>query len=285
MAQFKDGVVRVVNGTPIIYGSLTAVLTTPSGAFTEFEALTFSGGSAGFLNNVTGNIATYFITGATPPADGETMTGGSSTETAVINNPASQTKWLTNTILSTYRFVIPNDDAPKVYSLLADATEEHRLAISSNYTGLTKIGVSYGLTKDFTARQGYPRPQPGDVGTASIVSRALDEIDADYVGEIPIVPTFHLDWTGSLVYWKHGGIAYLRGYASSATEVAPSTITTLPLGYRPLYGHHQFLRPQGSGGGVVVVQWETDGELKVQFSDAALSTSFALTGMFLRVDA
>ena len=53
------------------------------------------------------------------------------------------------------------------------------LVLTANYAGLTASGKAYTIARDFTTNLGFPVPNQGDIETAAVVKRAIEEIDAE----------------------------------------------------------------------------------------------------------
>lgn len=62
---------------------------------------------------------------------------------------------------------------------VAAVTSDTELQLSSPYQGISKTGSFYLIQTSFTPQRGYPVPEQGDVDAILVVSRAIQEIDAD----------------------------------------------------------------------------------------------------------
>ena len=54
-----------------------------------------------------------------------------------------------------------------------------QVTLTANYAGATASGALYAITRDFTTRNGYPYPSKKDIETASLIQRALEQVDSD----------------------------------------------------------------------------------------------------------
>ena len=62
---------------------------------------------------------------------------------------------------------------------VASVTSNTVLVLTANYAGLTASGKAYTIARDFTTNLGFPVPNQGDIETAAVVKRAIEEIDAE----------------------------------------------------------------------------------------------------------
>ena len=65
-----------------------------------------------------------------------------------------------------------------VWYEVASVTDNTHLELSANYAGVTANGVSYVIARDFTSPDNIPYPQQGDIETASLLKRAITQIQS-----------------------------------------------------------------------------------------------------------
>ncbi len=73
-------------------------------------------------------------------------------------------------------FTRPGDNA---WYEVGSVDSDGQITLTASYAGTTGSGLSYAITRDFTTNEGYPYPEQGDIETASLIKRALQQIDAD----------------------------------------------------------------------------------------------------------
>ncbi len=104
-----------------------------------------------------------YKTGSVTVSDSATVEGSGTTWTGGNVNPGDI-------------FTVIGDNA---WYEVASVTDADTLVLTSAYAGTPASGVSYTISRDFTTRNGYPYPQKGDIETAALIKRALEQIDAD----------------------------------------------------------------------------------------------------------
>jgi len=62
--------------------------------------------------------------------------------------------------------------------IVASVTDDTNLELTTTYSGTTGSGKAYSIGRDFTDFKGFPYPNPGDTDIATIIKRAIQEIDA-----------------------------------------------------------------------------------------------------------
>lgn len=92
------------------------------------------------------------------------------------------TLWLSNVSVGDL-FVL--SDIPTVYTVLSVAADDE-LTLSVPWAGDNETNALYGITRDFSPNRGYPLIQRQDIETASIVKRALIQIDSDQGAQLYI---------------------------------------------------------------------------------------------------
>ena len=96
---------------------------------------------------------------------------------AVTNNSSAVvgtgTAWLANVVVGSV-FTIPGSKVPYVVGAIADDTH---LTLSGPYAGATASGLSYVVNTSFTPNLSIPYVEQGDVDTATILKRAMLQID------------------------------------------------------------------------------------------------------------
>ena len=73
-------------------------------------------------------------------------------------------------------FTVVGDNA---FYTVGSVDSNTQLTLAANYAGLTASGKAYTLARDFTTNLGFPVPNQGDIETALVVKRAIEEIDAE----------------------------------------------------------------------------------------------------------
>lgn len=66
-----------------------------------------------------------------------------------------------------------------VFYTVGSVDSDTQITLSANYAGVSGTGKAYALTRDFTTNLGFPVPNQGDIETALVVKRAIEEIDAE----------------------------------------------------------------------------------------------------------
>lgn len=220
------------------------------------------------------------------------VTNGSA---AIVGNG---TAWQTAGILAGDLFVIIGEGV--VYEI-SGITGEGAGTLTVNYAGPTAAAVPYIMARDFTPLISLPYPQQGDVETAAILRRALQELEGHLVGEAWHLvgsgggePAFQADWVNAggaledvrfrrlptMTTGQQGARVYLEGAATSATETAPSILFQLPAGYRPGADMHF---PIINGTTLVVVVVKSTGDVEVQ--SGTLTDAVHLEGIVFRQEA
>lgn len=69
---------------------------------------------------------------------------------------------------------------------VASVASNTSLTLTANYGGTSASGASYAITRDFTTNNGWPYPQKGDIETASLIKRALTDIDSGSLSTVDI---------------------------------------------------------------------------------------------------
>jgi len=102
-------------------------------------------------------------------------TGSVNVENGSSTVTGNGTLWAANILVGSL-FVVKNHG---VAYQVASVTSDTELELSVPFYGETDSGILYGISSSFTANKGYPYPERGDIETASIIKRALQEIDLD----------------------------------------------------------------------------------------------------------
>lgn len=103
-------------------------------------------------------------------------------------------------------FIVVGDIVSYEISSIVSDTE---ITLTAPYGGTTEDNVSYVIHSSFTPNKSYPFPERGDVETATIVKRAIKEIDGDNYLNVS-----NTGADGNLVEWNNGD-ATDSGVASS----------------------------------------------------------------------
>ena len=73
-------------------------------------------------------------------------------------------------------FTVVSDNA---FYTVGSVDSDTQLTLTANYAGVTGSGKAYTMVKDFTTNLGFPVPNQGDIETALVVARAIEEIDSE----------------------------------------------------------------------------------------------------------
>ena len=73
-------------------------------------------------------------------------------------------------------FTVVGDNA---FYTVGAVDSDTQLTLSANYAGVSANAKAYTLVNDFTTNLGFPVPNQGDIETALVVKRAIEEIDAE----------------------------------------------------------------------------------------------------------
>ena len=73
-------------------------------------------------------------------------------------------------------FTVVGDNA---FYTVGSVDSDTQLTLAANYAGVSGTGKAYTLVKDFTTNLGFPVPNQGDIETALVVKRAIEEIDSE----------------------------------------------------------------------------------------------------------
>ena len=73
-------------------------------------------------------------------------------------------------------FTVVGDNA---FYTVGAVDSDTQLTLTATYAGVTAGGKAYTLVKDFTTNFGFPVPNQGDIETALVVKRAIEEIDSE----------------------------------------------------------------------------------------------------------
>ena len=73
-------------------------------------------------------------------------------------------------------FTVVGDNA---FYTVGSVDSDTQLTLAANYAGVSRTGKAYTLVKDFTINLGFPVPNQGDIETALVVKRAIEEIDSE----------------------------------------------------------------------------------------------------------
>jgi len=193
MSQFKDFNVVVTNGSTTVRAIWeVSIGTITGGPYTVGEGLTW--GTTGVGTHVidqSGKMRLYRTAGEEPES-GDTITGGTSGATCVIsdisvvnqygigvNPPRFYDSPSQSGCAAGDGFVVNAATAAAVYQDLGTVTSSHRdyFPLAVAWTGPTLVDVPAYITRDFTANNDYPLPNPGDARAATIIAKALKMID------------------------------------------------------------------------------------------------------------
>ena len=98
-----------------------------------------------------------------------TVTNGSATVTG------ASTLFSANVTVGDF-FTVVGDNA--FYTV--DAVDsDTQLILAANYAGVTDSAKAYTIVNDFTTNLGFPVPNQGDIETALVIKRAIEEIDSE----------------------------------------------------------------------------------------------------------
>ena len=97
------------------------------------------------------------------------VTNGSQTVTG------SGTTWSTNITVGDI-FTVVGDS---VWYSVGSVDSDTQITLSSNYAGTTSSGSSYTISRDFTTNFGWPYITKGDIETAAVISKTIQDIDAE----------------------------------------------------------------------------------------------------------
>lgn len=103
-------------------------------------------------------------------------TQGSSSVTGV------NTLWLANASVGDYFSV--TTDVPVVQYQISSVDSDTSVVLSSPYQGSGGAGQNYRITRNFTSNYNLPLMEPGDSGTASLYSRAMNIIDGALLNNV-----------------------------------------------------------------------------------------------------
>jgi hypothetical protein len=92
------------------------------------------------------------------------------------------TEWVANLSIGDL-FAISGEG---VWYEIESIQDNTHLTLTSNYTGTTKTESAYGVQRDFTPNNNYPTPAYGDSDVASLIAKALLEIDAQLAALSPL---------------------------------------------------------------------------------------------------
>ena len=286
--QLRRGAVSVTNGNSTVRGVYAVLLTGVTGSFAQGEDLFWGSDGIGVVVRHDTIAQKLFFTrasGSAPiPTDG--VRNLASTKTGTVLSLASD---------STPNFAteLAGPGGPKLFSLLesgvfynATPANADALTLSGAYTGLSNVEAAYAIVRDFETYFFWPVPAPSDIDLASILSRTLAAIGASLYGPAKTTPTLGTNWAhgaSSLVqFWKDADrMVHLSGKAVNTSDSVPSTIFTLPIGYRPTYARRFAIVVANTAIGVLEIT--TGGAATVVLG--ALNTSVYLDGVSFRGEA
>lgn len=283
--QLRRGVVTVTTGSPTVRGVYVAVVTGVSGTFVPTEVVSWTGGGLGVVTHHDTIASKLYFTrtsGPVPVATNIVVNAGP-TKLATIASFASD---------STPRFVteLAGPGGPKLFTVqesgivysLSGAADEDSFALAGNYAGVTNLEAAYVVIRDFTPFFGWAIPGPGDIDLPSILARTFLQIEQAVAGGLKSSVTFALNWADApgldTEYWLNGDrTVSLSGAGRNVLDAPPSTMFTLPVGYRPLY-----VRRFASGSGHQI-EINTAGDVRVL--TGVLSGAVYVDGINFRAEA
>lgn len=115
------------------------------------------------------------------------------------------TTWLTDGLAAGDILTVVND---AVWYSVATIDTDLQITLAANYAGVTGTGKTYAITKDFTANRSYPFPVKGDIETAVLLQRALQDIDLDMDSILTQLPTLVASDQGSGLAVNAAGDGY-----------------------------------------------------------------------------
>lgn len=289
--QIRVGSVSVENASTLVFG-VYAFSTTSStgGALSPGDNIITGSISAMVVRHDTTDSKVYFTrfgsTGGAVPHTGDLFVllgGGKSVRLGQILSTsvpdyATQLSGATGTPL----FTVQNSGI--LYSIVA--SEVDNITLAGPYGGTTNLEAPYVIVRDFSPYYRWALPSPQDVDLASILARSISEIDSTLYGVGSTTPTLASNWShisGSVVrYWMDADrVVHLAGAGNNTVDSIPSTIFTLPVGYRPLFD----IRMPMTYGSVSVgcIRVTTDGLVIAE--DGTLSAAVYLDGITFRAEA
>jgi hypothetical protein len=277
VSQLRQGTVALTNGNALVRGNYDVIFSTNSGTFAGGEAITWPGGGTGnvvsFLS-VSHRLVFYRTAGPVPVAATVISAAGSGASGTIGS--------LSSTSVPRFDLELPGGGPPvfevpgigEVYVVTSETADTFTL--TAPYAGVTDPQSGYILTRDFTANRNYPMPKSGDVEFAGAIGRALSLIDVDVAGPAksalaltsPYVAPAGADGTAAEIRKLANGEVSLYGAVKRGSGTTfPSTIATLPVGYRST-GRRRWLALCATSSSAVVELVPLTGVLQLLSGDA-----------------
>ena len=181
MAQFQVGTVRVDSTTAIVKHIWQITYITGGSAFTAAEAVTWGGGGgSGFFvrEDTVGKKLFFYRNSGAEPAVGETVTGGTSGETRVVDTLASSSPPdydnPTTGISQGDKFIVEDQG---VIHTVSGTIGNDQFTLTATYTETTTNEAAYAVVRDFTSFFSWPTPELGDLDPIAIINEAITRAD------------------------------------------------------------------------------------------------------------
>ena len=287
--QLSRGSVSVTNGSTTVRGLYVTLLTGGVGApFDPAEAISWGAGGVGVVSrhDAVGGWLYFARTAGPAPVALDVISNGGATKTGTVASLAS-------TSVPDFATELAGPGGPKLftvyssgvfYSVASAAVDS--IVLTGAYAAASELEADYAIIRDFTTYFGWPIPAPNDSDVGSILTRSFTAVDAAIYGPAKTTPTLDSGWvnhgSSAIAYWKDSDrVVHLSGAGINALGSTPSTIFTLPVGYRPLYAQRVPIIVGTTSMGVVEIA--TTGVVSVV--SGAMTVAVYLDGITFRGDA
>ncbi len=182
MAQLNQGTVRVQNGSAVVRHIWTVdYVSKVGGPFTAAEALSWAVDGVGvFVRDDTGGSQLFFYrTSGALPAAGDTITGGGSGTTVVIDTLATASNGLdfSSSVAAGDPFSIENSG---ILYYLSSTIGTDNFTLTGNYQESTLNEREYAIVTDFSTLLNFNKVRVGDLEALTFLGELADQLDTAF---------------------------------------------------------------------------------------------------------
>ncbi len=225
MSQFQEFNVYIANGQQtvraiweVIHGTVTG------GPFVAGEGLTWGVDGVGVFLSTANNAMRLYRTSGAEPAEGDTITGGTSTATTPINQidtqdsngvdinpPRFADSPSQGAIMAGDLVAVADSGAADIVAQVGGSIGRDSFTLVANWSPATVSDVAGFVSRDLTPNRSYPLVHPGAGRAGTILSEAVRRIDADINSIL-----------GGSINWKDVDNDSVAGWQGNWDDLAPA---------------------------------------------------------------